>query len=460
MAQKRGRCVALACAVCLAAMGTGVSEADAAGFFLPGRGVKPLGRAGAYIASGGQNLNSLWYNPANLAGMEELQLTVDLALIDLAFEFQRAPRTAENGETITYDPVENSAAPQPNPQILVGGPINDRWSWGAGLYAPYLAGQTFPEDGAQRYTMVNTAGSLVAYTHLALAWQMNDALRVGFGFQNVVADFQLVNVTSAYTGLYGRPEDRDLDILTRITITDLFNASGNFGAWIKFSPMLQAAISVQLPVTIRDDDAQIETRLPDNAFFANAEVNGDSIDASLTFPFMARAGLRFVKDAMDAEVAVVYENWGTFDEIQANPNDVTVEGLPGVDSIRVAPLAVPLNWQDTFSVRGGGSYAFNEQWTGRLGYAFETNVAPDEYYSVFLADANKHLLTLGGSWSGESWSVDSSLAYYLMPDRTITNSEVRQINPTDAEGENTTVVGNGEYMQRFAIFGLGINKKF
>ena len=79
-----------------------VSDAYAAGFFLPGRGVKPLGRGGAYVASSGQDLNALWYNPANLAGMEELQLTIDLSLIELGMEFTRAPRTTDNGDTVTF----------------------------------------------------------------------------------------------------------------------------------------------------------------------------------------------------------------------------------------------------------------------------------------------------------------------------------------------------------------------
>lgn len=437
-----------------------VSDAFAAGFFLPGRGVKPLGRGGAFVASSGQDLNALWYNPANLAGMEELQLTVDLSLIELGMEFTRAPRTTDNGETINYETVENLAPPKPDPQVLIGGPIGKGFSWGFGLYAPYLSGHKFPVDGPQRYVLVDNDASLLLFTHLAVAWQYKNFLRIGGGFQNLPANFVLVNVTSAYTGLYGEPEDPDLDILTRITLNSLFNPSGNFGVWVQLFPGLEAAISFQLPVRIRDDDAKLETRLPDNAFFANAEVEGDSVSGQLNFPFMARAGIRYQRSRVDYELAFVYENWSVFEEIQANPNDVRVTGVPGVGSIRVAPLTIPMNYQDTVSIRNGAQIQIKEDIHMRLGHIFEQSAIPDEYYSVFLADARKNAFTAGATYKRPKWSVDAAFAYYLMPDRTITNSQVRQINPTDSENENTTIVGNGVYSQRYLIFGMGFNKSF
>ena len=450
-------------ALCLSALAllASAEPAQAAGFFLPGRGVKPNGRAGAFVASSGGDLNSLWYNPANLSGLEATTLTVDMALVDLNFEFTRAPRQTEGGETITYPTVQNAAAPKTIPQILVGGQLPiDGMAWGFGIYAPYLGGHTFPEGGPQRYTLVDNNASLLAFTHLAVGWQINDGVRIGAGFQNLPANFVLVNVTSAYTGLYGRPEDEDLDILTRITMRSLFNPTGNFGATVQIGPNVLLAMSAQLPVRIRDRDARIETRLPDNAFFANAEVNGDSIDGQIKFPLMLRAGAAFTRGRFNAELAAVYENWATLQEVPASPNDVTVEGVPGVGSIALAPLSVPLNYRDTFSVRAGFRVDVRPDIAVRAGYAFESSAVPDEYYSVFLADAVKNMVALGGTYSGETWSVDAGFSYFLMPDRNITNSQVRQINPTDPEGENTTIVGNGLYSQRYMVFGLGFNKRF
>jgi long-chain fatty acid transport protein len=262
-------------------------------------------------------------------------------------------------------------------------------------------------------------------------------------------------------GAFGDPEDPDLDILTEATVSSLFNPTGNAGVWVKLHERVEAALSFQLPVTMRDRDAKMRIRLPDHPAYTNARQSGDSIDTSLTFPLMARLGARLVQPSWDLELALTYENWESFDKIQANPNDVSVDGVPGLGSILVAPLALPMNWKDTLSAALGGQVNVHEDWDVRAGYTFETNTIPDDYYSVFLADATKHQLSAGATWrAGESLSIDLAGSYFIMPDRVVTDSKVRQINPADTEQELTTVVGNGTYAQRYMIFGLGLNYTF
>jgi long-chain fatty acid transport protein len=444
----------------LCAMSLVSAEASAAGFFLPGRGVAPLGRAGAFVASGEGDLNSLWYNPANLATLDRVTFTIDLALIDLDFQFQRAPRTTRNGDVITYDRVSNLAPPKPDPQLLIGGPIVEGLAWSFGFYAPYLSGHTFPEDGPQRYTLIDNDASLLLYSHLAIAWQPSSHIRVGVGLQNLSSNFVLVTKTAGYVGAFGDPEDPDLDILAETTVNSLVNLTGNAGVWIKLHEYVEAAIAVQLPVTLRDREAKLRTRLPDHPAFDNATQRGDSLDTSIRFPFMARLGVRFLQPTWDVEVALNYENWVTFDQIQANPNDVAIEGVPGLGTIPVAPLAIPMNWRDTFGVAIGGQLKPHDDWTIRLGYGYETSAVPDEYYSVFLADSTKHQLSTGARYRMGDLSFDLAASYYIMPDRQITNSQVRQINAADTEGDLSLIVGNGDYSQRYMIFGFGVNYAF
>lgn len=439
-------------------------DAQAAGLFLPGRGVKPLGRGGAFVASSDGDLNSLWYNPANLAGLTGTTLTIDLALINLDFEFQRAPRIRDDGEVITYRRVANEAPPQADPQILVGGnlPIfgTDKLKWAFGLYAPYLSPHTFPEDGPQRYVLVDNNGSILAYTHFGVGYELSPNIRIGAGIQNMIADFTVVNVTSGYAGAFGDPEDEDLDILSKINLSSYFNLTGNVGAWVRISPFLQGAISLQLPVSVKDDAATMQVRMPSHPAFDDAYLDGNTLKAGLDFPFIGRVGLRFLKGRFDYELAMVYESWSTFKEIQADPNDIYVRNVRGLGSIRVAPLSIPMNYQDTFSIRNGFELKLRESLALRTGYIFETGAVPDEYYSTFLAEGDKHVMTLGGTFKGRAWSVDASFAYYYIGNRQIQNSQVRQINPTDTQNEYTLVVGNGDYSQRYMVFGTGFNLSF
>ena len=48
-----------------AAVGLHGADADAGGFYFSDRGVRPMGRAGAFVA-GADDLNATYYNPAGI----------------------------------------------------------------------------------------------------------------------------------------------------------------------------------------------------------------------------------------------------------------------------------------------------------------------------------------------------------------------------------------------------------
>ena len=437
------------------------ADAFAGGFYLPGRGVKPLGKAGAFVASGGGDLNSLWYNPANLATITDLQLVIDLGLINLSLEHTRAPRTFENGDVENFETIENSAAPKIDPQILIGGPLFENMTWAFGIYAPYLSGHTFPEDGPQRYVLVDNDKSLLLILHLAVAYNFGDSFRIGFGIQNVPASFELVTVSSGATGLFGDAEDADLDILSEVVLQDFFSPSANFGVWARFSENLSGAISFQAPIQFKDNDAKLRVRLPSHPEFSGAKLNGDSLTGEMWFPPVVRAGVSLDVGSLNVELAAVWEGWSILDEIKVQPNDISVENLYGIGNIPIGALTIPTKYQDTYSVRLGGEYDISETLQLRAGYGFETSAIPDEYYTVFLIDNDKHMMALGGSLKlSDSVAIDAGLAYYLMPDRNVTNSKWRQINPTDTSGKVTSVVGNGEYKQSYFVSGVGTRIDF
>ena len=433
----------------------------ASGFYLPGRGVAPMGRAGAYVASSGGDVNSMWYNPAGLAALEDVELTLDTSMIGTFSKFQRAPRERRNGEMMTYDEVHNSAAPHPDPQILAGGPTPvDGLSWGVGIFAPYAAHQTFPADGAQRYVMVDNSKSVLAFLGVALAYEIGDRVRIGAGFHNMIASFELVNSISGYTGLHGRPEDEELDIFNRVTMEDYFAPTGNLGLWVAISDNVEAAVSAQLPATFEDDDATLDVRMPSHPEFDNAKMSNDTVQGALNMPMILRAALRYRTDNFDVELTGVYEQWSVFEEISVNPNSISVEDAPGVGAIPIGAMSIPQNWQDAFSVRLGGDYQISENWTVRAGYAFETGAVPEEYYSLFAPDPDKHLISGGMRHDWGNVYLDTSVGFYALNNREIDDSKLKQINPIDAEDELATVVGNGKYKTNHLVVGTGVNWTF
>ena len=437
------------------------TSAAAGGFFLPTRGVESTGRGGASVAPHRADLNALWYNPAGLSLLDGLQLNVDTALVGKRVHHQRAPRRMDDGSTRIYDPVSNEAPPAAIPQILVGGttPLPDV-TWAIGGYAPYASGDRYPIDGPQRYVLVDNVGTALGYLHGAVAWQITDRVAVGAGLQNFMGEFRIVAVGSGYSGLYGDPEDEDLDMRALATISSNANPTANMGLTLTLHERIQTGVSVQFGHRFHDRSATLETRMPDHPAYDNAEATGDQIDIALSFPWYGRAGVRYVGDEFDVEFALVYQHWSVADEVVADPGEVEVAGLPAVDSIPVPDLVIPHNFRNTYSAHLGGEYSLSQPVDVRAGYVFERSAVPDTHYSVFFLDPTKHQLSVGASYDFGTISADITTAAIIMPSRRITTSRVRQTNPADPNNEHTLVVANGTYEHFGYIFGLGIRAGF
>src|SRR5580700_11501306 len=69
------------------AAGSAAADARAAGLYFTDRGVRPMGRAGAFVA-GADDLNAIWYNPAGLADAGTSVL-VDFAYLDFSVDYTR-----------------------------------------------------------------------------------------------------------------------------------------------------------------------------------------------------------------------------------------------------------------------------------------------------------------------------------------------------------------------------------
>src|SRR5579883_3253728 len=130
--------------------------AVAGGMFVPLHGVRPLGRGGAFVA-GADDLNAIWYNPAGLAQLNGNQFLIDATLVDQILDYTRV-----DSGGVTEPPVHDSGTPLPIPQIAVSHNfIEDRFTGGLLLTAPYTSFPSFPANGPQRYSLVNLSGTLL-----------------------------------------------------------------------------------------------------------------------------------------------------------------------------------------------------------------------------------------------------------------------------------------------------------
>ena len=439
-----------------ATLATAVPErADASGFYIPPHGARGLGRGGALVV-GADDLNALWYNPALLAAIEGSEFMVDVTLVSFSTLFARAPRTLENGGVVEYEAVESSAPPIPVPQLAFATDFGlPDLVFGFGLYGPNGSAGKYPEDGPQRYSLINSEGSALAFINASVGWQATPWLRLGLGIQNLIAQQRFVQTTSGYPGFVGDPEDEDLDILLKTEVADAFSPSASAGVWVEATKGFELGLSLQLPFEVKDEDAEITTRLPTHPLFEDAEVEGSSVESGFFMPLIVRLGARVVGDGWDAEVDVVHERWSILDEVATNPNNVKVNNVPGIGTLPVKPLVLPANFKDTWSVRVGGDYTLFEGLDLRLGGLWEQAAVPDETVTVVLIDLDKVGVGAGGSWTiSEGFILDFGYTHLFYLSKDVTTSIAKQQNPTNPDG--ALVVGNGRYEASSDLLGVGL----
>src|SRR5258706_9648625 len=160
------------------AAGLATSGARAAGLYFSDRGVRPMGRAGAFVA-GADDLGSIHYNPAGLADAGNSFL-IDFSWLRFSSDYTRQLRIVDADGTVrivTSPKVTSSSPVIPIPTIAMSLRLDKEGKWTAagGMLAPYVALANYPEsvDGQpspSRYALGSFSGSALAVGGGWLAW--------------------------------------------------------------------------------------------------------------------------------------------------------------------------------------------------------------------------------------------------------------------------------------------------
>lgn len=449
------------------------TAAHAGAFYLPERGSRALSLGGAFIA-GADDLNAQWLNPAALTRLSDnsLSLYLDFGLIfsDQRFLRQDDPEVRRKDPTLSdgFPEVSDIGGPFPDPSLAIASNFGlSDWVFALGVYGPYAGTNTWPEDGPQRYSVINLQ-ALELFVQLSAAWRPNPHISVGAGLQWVTTGIKQRLKISAYPGVFGWAEQRDLDVLAEVDVSDPFSLSGTFGLLVtptsgaatstpddpRTGLDLDIGLSVQLPVSAAAT-GKLRVQKPGHYYFSGTEIEGDRIGLTLDFPWILRGGLRlYDQGRWSVELAAVYELWSTLDEIPVTPGEggIAFVGVPGIGRYEVKPFSLDIAYEDVLSLRLGASLTPGEgPLTIRAGTFFETGAPPSKTLSVLDIDGDKLGLTVGGTLALGRFQIDLAFAWISTFERTVTDSTKAQVNPiylADPQPYDETgphIVSNGTY---------------
>ncbi len=452
------------------------SEARAGGLYFSDRGVRPMGRAGAFVA-GADDLHAIWYNPAGLADAGTSAL-VDFAWLRFSVEYERELLILDADGTyrsVRSPTVNGNSQFLPLPTMAASYTFGQRHEWtvAAGLIAPYVALNSYAERvGGQpspaRYTLGSFDGSLLAIPGAWIAYKPFEELRLGLGAMALVGVFQSQVTFSAspQDRLIGAPEQPEYDAAAQLRVGPIFSPTLNAGATFVPSKYLRVGVSGQLP-TVIDASAKITVRLPTSTVFDTAKVSGDAANVRFVLPGIVRVGVEArPTDSVRVELAYVRELWSAHDAITAVPNGISLDGITGLPpKVAMPTITIPRGFTDSSSLRLGGEARLKVQERPidlRAGASYESSGVPPEYLSLSSLDFDKVTVSLGaGLHLGERWRLDAVYAHIFASGVRVEprTAQLGRVNPIKGNAPFEPVNG-GTYSASADLFGIGANYSF
>jgi len=487
------------------------STARAGGFEVPGAGTRGNGRGGAFAARA-DDPQALRYNPANLAALPGIQLSLDVNLMFYGACFNRSNTYGESWGLDGADVFYGAPGPIPGSdgmsEVCNSGPMNLApslmFTWrltpelgiGVGFLPPNAIGHTVfgrPSDGTitssttlngripapGRYGLVEEQ-LLQAFPSIGVGYSITPQVRVGATFGSGFGIFDFTNYTRIDVG-----ESFAGDIRSELHASD----------W--FIPRLTGSVhlvphdnlDVMLSFSWQDDiSAEGTVKLIAGSYAedpaASAEVLLDGATLEVPSPWQASVGVRYadrisprprdpgaisrlsgrIEDPManerwDVELDVVYE-------MNSRVDAFTLTLPPGY---MLGPYAVPSdpillrhNWKDQLSFRLGGDYNVIPGMAAvRAGVSYETNGIENGWTQTdFMPFAR---LGLHAGLTLRLGKLDINLAYAHIHqfEVEVTNGEMRPVYalpPTSFSGVAT--INSGTYTSNVDILSLGVNYHF
>ena len=420
------------------------APAHAGGYYYSEAGIVALGRGGAWIA-GADTQFAQYHNPAGLVRIDAPVVNIGLSEVQQRVEFDRLvaddPATPEL-ESGFHPTATNQASPYEVPEAGFATPIGKNFAFAFGFTSPYAPSALFDDQGAQRYSVVDTE-IYQFQVGPSLAVRPVPWLAFGASFQ-----WQYLGIAETIKLTANGIDDPSGDIGVSISSRDVFTPGTNFGLLLEPTKPLTIGLSVQPPTTFHAKGSGtldftgnfLEVALAESVYV------DDEVTLRIELPWVLRAGVavRPVED-LEIEAAVVWQDWSSLGDLVVEEVDVALEpsgALPLPDVPR--QFSLPAGLDDTTSYRLGAEYTISPIVEVRAGGFWEDASLPAQETSVALYDPSKWQIGAGTSIyaTKRRLRIDGAFAWITFRSLETRDSTVTQVSALEGP---VLVVGNGDY---------------
>ncbi|HSV17275.1 MAG TPA: outer membrane protein transport protein [Casimicrobiaceae bacterium] len=457
----------LAAAVAGALLGVAGGHAYGSAFALQEQNASGLGHAYAGGAAAAEDVSTIFYNPAGLVRLQTTQVVLAGNVICPSARFH------DNGsQAAALQPLGGTGGDAGScavvPNMYVGVPFTDKWSFGLGINVPFGLETEYDSDWLGRFQAIKSELQTINVNPV-LSWEPTKNLTVGGGvsWQHIKATLtQRINYAGAFgqgvglaVGSGAVPAAAAPALLgSAFGLQSDAHVTGNDSAWGWNAGILwQASEQTRVGAAYR---SRIKYDISGNIDIGNpsalgalpptlAPVGAAIMNQVSANPSLQSGGVRLKIEMPDtANVSVFHQfnnQWDLMADLQytgwSSIKELRIERLSGAP-----PSVTPENFRDTWRLSVGANYRYNDAWTFRGGVAYDESPVRDTERTPRLPDNDRTWLALGLQYKfSPQLSADVAYAHIFIKDSSINQN---------AGSTPTNGLINGSYSSDVNIVGL------
>ena len=283
---------------------------------------------------------------------------------------------------------------------------NSPFTFGFGLYNPFGSRVQWEDDWKGQFLLREISLKTFFYQP-TLSYKITEKLGIGVGYIFANGDFSLRK---------GVPIQDSLGNYGEATLAGKATGKGfNAGVYYKLNEKFSVGLNYRSAVKVKVENgtADFSSAQTVSQYFQDSTFN-----TQLNLPFMASIGLGYhlnnkVKIALD----INYVGWKSYDSLNIDF---------AKNSDKLADVASPRLYKNTFIFRTGLQYQISEIFCIRAGAYYDQSPVKDGYLTPETPDSDKIGVSTGFSIAFKKWLyIDASLLYVEGLKRTDTNLETQ-----------------------------------
>lgn len=425
----------------LTALGTVLlcANAQAAGFHLREQSAAAQGNAFAGATAGAENNTYAYFNVAGLTRQKGTQFNIGGTYIAPKASAKDVKYVGGQNDGERGPDINNIVHAAVAPNMTYSHQIDDKTYVGMSLNVPYGMVTKYDRGWAGSDHGITSKVTSVTVTPMG-AYKVNDKLSLGAGLQMQYIKAKLsntarpLNTTPTYSRLDG----------------DTFDVGYQLGAMYEFNENTRVGVGYRSKIKHKlKGEIEADTSVFDPYGAAVNPLLNQDISARLTTPDMLSLGVfHQVNDkwAVMAEYQRVF--WSSFENLTIKGTSLNQSDL-GRGGSYISD--VKENWRDTNFYAVGANYKIDDQWTWRLGLAYDQAAARYANRTPRIPDSDRLWYSTGLSYKYND-KLTFDLAYtHIYAHKAKMNSQV-----TGNSGSHASA----DFSNSVQLFGFSLNYNF